>query len=69
MVQKDFSKPEMLTLYLATFNGFIVQVLFQLLSSHVNFNINEIFFLSAVLIFFLGEGIVKGECHSSPSCL
>lgn len=44
MLQKDFSKPGMLTLYLATSIGLIFQVPFQLLSSHVNFNINEIFF-------------------------
>lgn len=54
MVQKDFSKPGMLTLYLATFIGFIFQVLFQLLPSHVNFNINEIFFFVQVFFFFSG---------------
>lgn len=61
----------MLPLYSATFNGFILQVAVQLLSSHVNFNINEIFFavVSLRLFFVAGEGVVKDECHSSPSHL
>jgi len=61
----------MLSSYLAAFNGLIFQVLVQLLSSHVNFNSNEIFLLLFLWVgmFLAGEGSVKEERHSSPARL
>lgn len=52
----------MLSLYSAAFNGFIFQVPVQLLSGHVNFNVNIFFVSSGVLVLlflFMEKGSLK----------